>query len=147
MKNKAFILLVIILALIFSIGLTLIYGWKSPLKTGTALTDKAEYGLQEPIKVEIKNNTGGAICFSSCYPYYVERKNNADWKRDDYPGCAEKDVAKSCVGSRQTKAFQISDAGLAAGTYRLAISVCLRCSESQDFKIGRWVYSNAFIIK
>ena len=140
-------MLVIILALIFSIGLTLIYGWKSPLKTGTALTDKAEYGLQEPIKVEIKNNTGGAICFSSCYPYYVERKNNADWKRDDYPGCAEKDVAKSCVGSRQTKAFQISDAGLAAGTYRLAISVCLRCSESQDFKIGRWVYSNAFIIK
>ncbi len=146
--NKFFILMVIALAVIFSIGLALMYGWKSPitLKIATAITDKKSYSTQDSISVEIKNNLSKGFCFSSCYPYYFEKKTTG-WKGINYSECQEKNVADNCVDAKKVKAFQISSPGLDAGIYRLAISVCLGCSVSQAFKEDRWIYSNEFMVK
>ncbi len=114
---------------------------------GEILTDKREYKQNQVLMVKIKNESTRDICFSSCYPYYFERKNKG-WQKYPYEKCPNKDVASQCLAPKKTKLFELSIPPIIGkGIHRLAIPVCFGCSQNDKFRNDKWFYSNQFIIK
>ncbi len=140
-------ILVLSFLLVFLTVILIFYYKLSNKKEIQIITDKNEYLAGEPLKIKIKNQTKKEICFSSCYPYYLERKEK-EWKAYSYDACPYKDKAVYCLKPRLVKAFQISIPSkvIEKGIHRLAIPVCLNCQPNNDFKQEKWFYSNKFII-
>ncbi len=112
------------------------------------ITDKNKYSTGELLKVKIKNQSNKEICFSSCYPYYFERKEKG-WKAYSYDACLHKDKAVYCLKPNLVKAFQLSipKKVIKKGVvHRLAIPICVTCKPNNNFKQEEWFYSNKFII-
>lgn len=86
MKNKSILNIVAgiaVLLLIFIVfGVVFILQRANQGTKGiTILTDKAEYNKDDILKIKIRNNLDKTICFSSCFPYYIEEKNGErGWK-------------------------------------------------------------------
>lgn len=134
--------------LIILIGLAgWFYGWKKQLLIST---QKIEYAKNESLlRLNIKNYAPVKICFSSCYPYYIQKKDGS-WK--DYPlaQCEESNVAADCVDSfgkigrgielEQWRMFLDSD------YHRLALPACIGCNAGDLFKADKTFYSNEFKI-
>jgi len=116
------------------------------LKGVVVLTDKADYRPGAKMEVKITNNLNRQICFSSCYPYYFEKKENG-WKGYDYYNCGQEDLANNCLEPKQSKRFEFELPSLSAGIHRLAIPVCVSCSASGRFQPESWFYSNSFNLK
>ena len=80
---KIVIFVLIILVIGFYWGFVI---WETYYKTPRAIalirTDKTEYQPGENLKIKIKNNFKEQICFSSCYPYLLEKKNG-EWKNGE----------------------------------------------------------------
>jgi len=110
------------------------------------ITEKTEYKTGDVIKVKIENNLKENICFSSCYPYYLEKKDG-EWKSYNYMDCPNSDLVKDCIDSRQVKAFELTAFSLKEGLHRLAISVCIGCNLEEVFREDQKFYSNEFIVK
>jgi len=123
------------------------YGWKKQVSIDT---QKIEYAKDEKLlKLNIKSYALTKICFSSCYPYYIQKKDGS-WK--DYPlaKCEEQNVATDCVGSfgkigrgidlDQWRSFLESD------SHRLALPACIGCNAGDPFKVDKTFYSNEFKI-
>ncbi len=110
-------------------------------------TDKGEYKKEESLIVKIENKTNKNICFSSCYPYYLERKNG-EWKAYPYEECQKTDLVRDCIKAGETKLFQIENLSYAKeGLHRLKIPVCIDCQLVEFFKEEKKFYSNKFSIK
>lgn len=109
-------------------------------------TEKTEYKIGEALKLKVENNLREDICFSSCYPYYFE-KRDGDWKSYHYTNCPNSNLVERCINSRQTKAFEIVVPALKTGLHRLALPACLECNLQEKFKEDQWLYSNDFIIE
>jgi hypothetical protein len=110
-------------------------------------TDKGEYKKEESIIVEIENKTNKQICFSSCYPYYLEKKDG-NWKSYLYDNCPKVDLTINCIKVKDKKFFQIEDLSYTQeGIHRLAIPLCVGCNLVENFKESKRVYSNEFLIK
>jgi hypothetical protein len=110
-------------------------------------TNKGEYKKGESIIVKIENKTNKQICFSSCYPYYLEKKNG-NWKSYPYDNCRKLDLTTSCIRVGGEKSFLIEDLSYAQeGIHRLAIPLCIDCNLVENFKEGKRFYSNEFLIK
>ncbi|PJE69698.1 MAG: hypothetical protein COU98_00625 [Candidatus Staskawiczbacteria bacterium CG10_big_fil_rev_8_21_14_0_10_38_10] len=112
------------------------------------ITDKEEYQKEESLRVKIINNfIGKNVCFSSCYPYYLEEKVDKKWLRFEYSNCDSEDLNENCVDSKGVKAFEIVLPNLESGIYRIASAICVNCDSGSQFTGKRWVYSEAFIVK
>ncbi|HHE76771.1 MAG TPA: hypothetical protein ENL27_02215 [Candidatus Parcubacteria bacterium] len=111
------------------------------------ITDRNEYKPNDLLKVKIENASDKKICFSSCYPYYFEKKNHS-WKLVfNYTQCRKKDIIKKCAEPEKVKAFELSLPKISAGVYRLMIPVCVNCNINEKFKKDKLFFSNEFLIK
>jgi hypothetical protein len=109
------------------------------------VTDKFEYIEGEYPKIKISNNTEETVCFSSCYPFYLERKDG-EWVRYEYDKCREEEKANYCIEAGGSKTFEILTPYAEPGIHRVHVSACLSCEEGQRFMIGENYYSNDFKI-
>lgn len=110
------------------------------------LTDKKEYGVGEELKVKIENNSPESICFSSCYPYYIERKDGS-WERYRYEDCPKEDMINNCIGANSVKAFELTVPKIVKGSHRLLVRACVNCGLNEAFKEDKHLFSNQFIVK
>lgn len=116
------------------------------LKGVKILTDKGEYSPGEPLRVKIENNSEERVCFSSCYPYYIQRKNGK-WENYRYADCPKEDVVDNCVDPESKKAFELNLPSISEGPHRLAVGACLNCELKELFKKEENFFSNRFFVK
>lgn len=110
------------------------------------ITQQTEYGAGDSLKLKTENFLGKDVCFSACYPYYIESKE-AGWAADEYSQCSVANLAEKCLAPKEMRALESFLPNLNKGTYRLAVPVCVGCNAQEAFKPDRWFYSNEFIIK
>ena len=109
------------------------------------ITEKTEYKIGDIIKVKIENNLKKTICFSSCYPYYLEKKKE-EWEGYSYVNCSNSDLVKDCIDSGQVKAFELVTPSIEQGLNRFAMSICIGCKVDETFREDQRFYSNEFEI-
>ncbi|MBU2634933.1 hypothetical protein KJ841_00455 [Patescibacteria group bacterium] len=109
-------------------------------------TNIEEYTVGDVLKVKIENNLKENICFSSCYPYTIEKRNGG-WSSYRYQDCLGSNLNENCIDSRQVKAFELVVPLIETGFHRLGISACIGCNVNEVFKEGQKLYSNDFLIK
>ena len=109
-------------------------------------TDKKEYRAGEVLKIGIRNNLLASICFSSCYPYYFERRDGV-WEAYPYQDCEDSNIAKDCISLRRVKAFEIILPQIKDGIHRITIPVCKDCKSGEPFKEDGIFYSNVFEVR
>ncbi|PIR71887.1 MAG: hypothetical protein COU42_03230 [Candidatus Nealsonbacteria bacterium CG10_big_fil_rev_8_21_14_0_10_36_24] len=148
MQKKDILIIIGGLALLIFIVLIvfLIFPKTPKEKNINVLTDKTEYMAGEVLKIKIDNNLKESICFSSCYPYYIQKKSD-NWENYRYVDCPKEDITENCVEPKQIKAFELTLPKIEEGFHRLAISACLGCRFSEEFKEDQKFYSNNFIVK
>ena len=110
-------------------------------------TDKEEYASDEKLKFKAINGGEKRVCFSSCYPYYIEKSVSGKWEAYQYQNCQNPNLAENCVEPGKIKAFEMTLPSLGKDSYRLAIPVCVECQLNAPFKEENWSYSNEFVIK
>lgn len=115
-------------------------------KAANAAMDKNSYNIGGMAKIKISNTSNQKMCFSSCYPYYLEIKNEKGFESYSYLECEAPNLAEKCVNPGETKAFEFQLAYARKGIHRLAISSCSSCEEGKEFKAEKWLYSNEFHI-
>ena len=142
-----YLLLFFILAVIIISAVVVIYKIISVSPKILAETDAFEYKTGGLLKVKIKNNLASTICFSSCYPYYIERQESGVWKSYNYTSCQKENITDNCCNYKNTKAFEIELPELENGLYRLSIPVCKECHIGDKFREDMYFYSNSFTIK
>ncbi len=145
MSNQTKIIIGILAVVVLFGGFLL---WKNYQPAGNILiqTDKTEYQPGDTLKVKIKNNIGKNISFSSCYPYYLERKNEK-WESYKYTECHELNGNGHYIAPKQEKTFEIILPETLDGLHRLAIPVCIDCKNNDFFRDDKRFYSNEFTIK
>lgn len=150
MMNKkiliSLLIIIIILAAIILIGI-FYFPKFFRLQEVKITTDKTNYESEGGLKVNIENNLDKKICFSSCYPYYLERQKEGGWKEYAYLNCSNPDLVDKCIDSGKVRAFSILLPSVKEGSHRLAIPVCFICETGSDFKEESKFYSNEFIIR
>lgn len=109
-------------------------------------TDKKVYAPGDTQVVSIKNNYGRTVCFSSCYPYRVE-KRETEWKSYEYDSCSDTDVVDICLGKSETKKFKITLDEVETGINRINIGSCVDCKIGDSFKEDKVFYSNSFEVE
>jgi hypothetical protein len=148
--TKVIIFVGVILVLILLGGLVVYFNFKTKVEPESVkiITEKKEYSVSEELKVEIKNDTNDKICFSSCYPYMMQVKNNG-WNDYSYADCGEENVVENCIDSNSLKAFGISlsEMFLESAPHRLAVSACVGCAIGEKFRVDEILYSNEFEVK
>jgi len=110
------------------------------------LTDKDQYSPGDTLKVKIENNSENKICFSSCYPYYIQKKNG-NWENYRYIDCPNDDIVDNCVEPANVKAFELVLPHIASGPHRLAIGACTTCQLKELFEKEENFFSNRFFVK
>jgi len=148
MKTERF-LIILGICLVIILAIILWMGWKGyqlQKRDLSIVTDKTEYESGGILKVKIKNNFGENICFSSCYPYLLENKNE-NWESYKYAECQKFNGNGSCIEARKEKAFELTLPEAPEGLHRLAIPVCLGCKSEDSFQEDQRFYSNEFWIR
>lgn len=114
-----------------------------------ALTEKQSYSQVDELKVEIENEEGRTVCFSSCYPYMMQQIKGNGWTDYSYPQCEKENIVETCIDSNQLKAFAITlnEMSLESAVHRLVIPVCIGCAIGEQFRVDKIIYSNEFEIK
>ena len=112
-----------------------------------AVTDKTEYWAGATAEVTINNDTGKPVCFSSCYPYFLEIQVGDKWQKYSYGACDEGQIAVSCMKAGELKKFQLTLAEAVSGVHRLNIQICSGCAAGQKFKADSTVISNTFTVQ
>jgi len=146
MKNILFIVLAVLVVILIGVGVL----WElANYQKGVSInTDKKEYTSGDVLTVAIKSKLDKRACFSSCYPYYLERETSqGNWESYKYQDCGNEDSVENCVEPGQTKTFELTLPELEMDNHRLAIPICLISSANQEFKAESWFYSNKFVIK
>ena len=109
-------------------------------------TDKTEYDKEGILRLKIKNGSREDVCFSSCYPYLLERKEGT-WLGYEYAECTNLNSRDGCVKTKQEKAFELTLPKVPSGVHRLAIPACVSCHDKDIFEEKNRFYSNEFVIK
>lgn len=145
-KNKFLIIGIVIAVLAGVVLIILSTTQKFEYLSAEVITDKNEYNKGGGLKVKIENNLEESICFSSCYPYYFEKKI-VRWKTYPYIECPFDDLVEVCISPKQVKAFELIVPSLEEGNHRLAIPACIGCNLNQLFESDSWFYSNSFVVE
>jgi hypothetical protein len=142
--------IIIVIAGVAVLGALILISYLLPSQNGaesiSVITDRKEYVLGDNLKVKISNNSNDKLCFSSCYPYYIEKKAN-DWQAYKYEDCPEQDKVDSCVGPEEVRAFELTLPPLEKGEHRLMIQACVGCQSNDLFIKNKELFSNQFIVK
>lgn len=109
-------------------------------------TEKNEYKSGENLKLKITNNSGKTLCFSACYPYFLEKKDK-NWESYKYVECNIANTHDGCIDNKKIKAFELTLPQVQEGLHRIAVPVCSNCKLGETFKEEATVYSNEFLIK
>jgi hypothetical protein len=111
------------------------------------ITEKPVYSSNDVLKLAIKNVLPKNVCFSSCYPYYLEIKGEKWVKYDYYEQCSHLDIIETCIKPDYAKFYEISLPDLAPGLHRLRVPVAVNEKEGEAFSADRVYYSNDFIVR
>lgn len=116
-----------------------------PLKIST---DKQEYTPEEKAVIIIENVSDKKACFSSCYPFFVQ-KQESTWRSYEYGNCPKENIAEACIIPYGKKAFEVDlkNQGILAANYRFIVSACLSCNAGEKFKTDNVFFSNEFKVK
>jgi hypothetical protein len=109
-------------------------------------TEKTEYKENDTLKLQVGSKLEQKICFSSCRPYYIERKNK-EWQSVTFDFCPEPSIVENCIEPKGVKAFQFVVPLLEKGLHRISMPVCVGCSIGEKFREDEWLYSNSFLVK
>jgi len=147
---KKFLILIVLITFLILLGIGWL-GWKgyqTTIKGISISTNQEEYARGDNPKIKIKNNLRKTVCFSSCYPYYLERNNGA-LKSYHYNDCLFPDVAEICIEPGQVKAFELllDKMEIEGATHRVAVPACIGCALKENFRKDNFFYSNKFIIR
>ena len=123
--------------------------WKLQTTNVLVFTDRAEYEKRKNLIVAIQNNFQENICFSSCYPYFLEKKKGYwEWDGYRYGVCDKEDINTSCIESNQVKAFEIELSWARTGLNRLVIPVVLTVRWRNNLKkIKDFILMNSLLKK
>ncbi len=143
---------------VFAVGITaltvaaisLMAGFLLPnnLKSPVALSlDKGSYEMGENIKIKLTNESTEMVCFSSCYPFYVESSGDRGWERYQYKSCEHEDQADFCLNGGEMKAFELIKPVDLIGKHRLTLPACISCNSQSLFRPNIWIYSGAFMVQ
>ena len=150
MEKKKFLIMVgVIIVLIIITLIALSKSPKEQLVKVNIITEKAEYEIGDIMKINVENKLDKSICFSSCYPYYLEKKNEK-WETYRYTNCSNSDLVKSCVEPGEVNGRELNiplTEIVKAGFHRLAIPVCVGCNIQDEFREDQRFYSNEFNVK
>ena len=148
MRKVLIVIILIAISVILIVGLLAWRGYKIKKEEATITTYKTEYLKGENPKVKITNNLRERICFSSCYPYYLE-SNNGGFKAYKYGSCPKDNVVETCIKSGQIKAFELilDKVETKKGIYRIAVPACIGCALQENFREDMFFYSNEFIFE
>jgi hypothetical protein len=144
-KNNFLIIITGLIALAAIILIAILVPPKTPEEVNV-ITEKTEYKMGDAIKVKIENNLKKNICFSSCYPYTLEKKEEEEWKSYNYINCPSSDLVKDCINSGEVKAFELIVPFFEEGVHRLYVPVCIGCKPDETFGEDQKFYSNEFVI-
>jgi len=97
-------------------------------------------------QLKIENYLGASICFSTNFPYYIEKKIGEEWKEYKYLGPDGEDFITKCMSPRDIKAFELISP-IRKGLHKIAIPVCSNCKIGQKFNESERFYSDQFIVK
>lgn len=151
MKKKNFLLVIlggILLMIIVLFSLPALRFTDAEKEGISVLTEKVKYFPEEDLRVKVDNQRDEVLCFSSCYPYYLQKKNSKnEWDTFSYVACQKEDIVTQCIEPKKSKTFETVLPYLANGVYRLAISACLGCNINDKFEEEKKFYSNEFIVK
>lgn len=112
------------------------------------LIQEEKYSPGEDLKIQITNNQEENICFSSCYPYYLERKiEKEEWERRSYGNCEEEDIAIKCISFKNLRAFELMLKNPERGVYRVSVPICINCREGEIFQEDKEIFSPFFEVK
>ena len=140
MDKKLLIAAFLVLIIIGILG----FLWK--VQKVVVSTEQQQYGNGGLLKVKIKNYFLRNVCFSSCYPYYLEKKNGV-WKSYLYQNCDKPDTIEKCIEPGQTKAFEIPLPIVREGLHRIIVPICKNCEIGENFQETGRFYSNEFELK
>lgn len=143
------ILIILIIGFLILFAVIFWMGWEGYQlqKEEVLITiDKTEYEAGENLKVKIKNNFREQICFSSCYPYLLERKNEK-WESYKYVECQRFHGNGYCIEAKKEKDFELTLPQVPDGLHRLVIPICISCKSEDTFKEDKRFYLNEFTIK
>lgn len=145
---KLKVLIYALLIFIFLGGIALYFHSGANKEAVEIFTEKKTYSMDEELKVEIENKTGEKICFSSCYPFFMQ-SDGGTWSNYPYSDCEHKNVAETCIDPNGLKAFGISlgDMFVKPTLNRLAIPACIGCALGEDFRVDKILYTNEFEVK
>ncbi len=145
-KNKEILFYVVgMFTLAIIILAYLLFSPKNSIKA-KVFTDRGEYKIGNALKVDIENHSTKDICFSSCFPYYFERKDGV-WEKYKYGDCPQDNIAENCVAPNKIKAFELNIPPIDKGIHRLAVPACIGCAIKDKFRDDKWFYSNEFTVK
>ena len=111
------------------------------------ITKEPVYRPNGELKLAIKNILPNNICFSSCYPYYIETKLGKWVTYDYYEYCPHPDLIESCIKPDYAKFYSILLPDLAPGLHRIQVPVTVSGKIGQEFRKDKVYYSNDFIIR
>lgn len=149
---KKFLIFIIAVVLIIILVFVWLFwkGYRNSRKGGelSISTYQAEYSSSDNPKIKIENKSGEPICFSSCYPYYLEKKDGT-LQSYQYGDCPRTDVIENCINPEQVKAFELmlDQMEIEKGFHRVAVPACVGCAFQSNFRQDKFFYSNEFIIK
>ena len=149
---KKVIFLMISIAIFASLLLIGWLGWKGYSQKkmmAKVSTYKIDYSQDENPKVKIENLSDEKFCFSTCYPYYLERNQEGKFKSYEYGACPEQEKIDSCIEPGTQKSFELflNKSEIKKGLHRIAIPACVGCLSGGNFTAEKWFYSNPFNIK
>lgn len=148
MRKVLILIILIVILIVLIIGGLTWKGYKIKKEETTITTYKTEYLEGENPRVKIENNLREKICFSSCYPYYLE-SNNGGFKSYKYGNCSRDNVVETCIEPGQIKTFELilDKTKTEKGIHRIAVPACIGCALQDNFREDKFFYSNEFIIK
>lgn len=146
MSKKLKILAALVLILVAGAGFLL--GRKSGQSVISVDLAQQNYEKGEQVELTIRNNTSEQICFSSCFPYYLQRRKNDKWVTYDYPSCSDEDLSTSCISPSQVKKFRLTlEKYVRANSHRFAIPIFKGGEKGEKFEETERIYSEPFEVK
>ncbi len=145
MNKENFLIIVVGVSVLIIIILLAIFLPRN-VESISIITDKINYSSGDSLKIKIENNSLKDICFSSCYPYYFEKKGD-QWKDYKYQECSKQDIIETCINPGKVKAFEMEVPSLEEGSHRIVLPICTDCQTGRNFQENKRYYSNEIIIK
>jgi hypothetical protein len=142
--TSIFVAIAAMVAIAAGAGLWLI----KSVRAAEVVTDRGEYGIGDPLEVKIQNESSKPVCFSSCSPFYLEkREGGVVWQKYSYDDCEENDIIELCLDAAGLKKFQLFLDDAKSGLHRLKIPVCIGCAAGEKFTANADIFSNTFKVE